>query len=99
MQKALTPMNSLENNCFAGDAVEEPEETDITLSAALSNGGRPLCNLHFADDIDLPECSEEELQQLTERLEKTAAGYGMEISSEKTKILVDVIKHRIPTSR
>ena len=29
--------------------------------------------------------SEEELQQLAERLEKTAAGYGMEISSDKKK--------------
>ena len=31
-------------------------------------------NLRFADDIDLMEGSEEELQQLTERQEKTAAG-------------------------
>ena len=50
---------------------------------SLSIGGRPLCNLRFADDIDLGD-SEEELQQ--ERLDKTAADYGMEISSEKSKI-------------
>ena len=42
-----------------------------------------LCNLRFADDIDLLGGSEEEL---TERLQKTAAGYGMEISSDQSKI-------------
>ena len=38
--------------------------------------------------------SEEELQQLTERVEKTAAGYCMQISSNKSKILVNSIKPR-----
>ena len=56
--------------------------------------GRPLCNLLFAYDIDPLGGSEEELQQLTERLEKTAAVYGMEISFDKSKILVDSIKAR-----
>ena len=40
---------------------------------AVSIGGRPLCNLQFADDIDLMRTIEGELQQLTERLETTAA--------------------------
>ena len=53
----------------------------------MSTGGRPLCNLRFADDIDLLGGSEEELQKLAERLEKTAAGYGMEISSDPTKAI------------
>ena len=52
MQKALTPVNSSENDCLADDAVEEAEETDTTLSS-VSIGGRPLRNLPFADDIDL----------------------------------------------
>ena len=55
MQKALAPKHPSENDCFAGDAVEEveeAEETDISVSL-VSNGGQPLCNLHFADDIDL----------------------------------------------
>ena len=47
--------------------------------------GRPLCYLQFADDINLLGGSEEELQNLIERLDKTAAGYGMEISSAKAK--------------
>ena len=57
----------------------------------LSIGERLLSNLQFVDDIDLLGCSEEELQQLTERLEKTAAGYGVEIISDKSKILVNSI--------
>ena len=60
-------------------------------------GGRPLCNLRFADDIHLLGSSEEKLQQLR-RLEETAAEYGMEISSEKSKILVNSIKPRPSTN-
>ena len=32
MQKALAPVNSLQNDCFANDAVEEAEETDAVVS-------------------------------------------------------------------
>ena len=52
----------------------------------------PLWTLQFADHIDLLGSSEEELQQLTQRLGETAAQYGMEISSDKSKILVNSIK-------
>jgi hypothetical protein len=93
MQKALTPMHSSVNDCFA----DEAGETDTSLSS-VSIGGRPLCNLRFADDIDLLGSSEEELQQLTRRLEETAAEYGMEISSEKSKILVNSTKPRPSTN-
>ena len=75
MQKALTPQHPPENDCFARDAVEDAEEIDIPL-LSVSIGGRPICNLRFADDIDLLGGSEEELQRLVERLEKTAAGYS-----------------------
>ena len=54
----------------------------------MSIGGRRLCNWRFADDIDLLGGSEKELQQLAERLGKTAANYGMEISADKSNILV-----------
>ena len=54
--------------CFAGGSVQDTEDTDIPLPS-VSIGGRPLSNLHYADDIDLLEGSEEELQQLTESLE------------------------------
>ena len=35
-----------------------------------------ICNLRFADDIDLLGRSDEELRQLTDILEKTAAGWN-----------------------
>ena len=58
----------------------------------VSIGGRPLCNLRFTDDIDHLGGSEEELQELTEIWEKTAAGYDLDIRSDKSKILVNSIK-------
>ena len=88
---------------------EDAEETDIPLSSE-SIGGRLLCNLRFAyrniiiiiiiiaDDVDLLGGSEEELPQLNERLEKATAGYGMEISSNKRKILVNSIKPHLTTN-
>ena len=42
--------------------------------------------------------SEEELQQLAERPEKTAVGCGMEVSSDKSKILVSGMKPRPSTN-
>ena len=76
MENALTHQHPSQNNCLAGDA----EETDTPLSS-VSIGGRPLWNVRSVDDIDLLGGSEE-LQQLTERLEKAAAVYGMEVSSD-----------------
>ena len=52
MQKTLTAVSSLEGDYFANDAVEEAEKTDNPLSSG-SIGGRTLCSLRFADDIDL----------------------------------------------
>ena len=86
-QKTLTPQRQSEDDQFA-DNSEEDEGKDDTSLSSVAIRGRLLCNLQFSDDIDLLQCREEELQQLTERLEKTAAGYGMKISSDKNKILV-----------
>ena len=60
--------------------------------------GRLICNLRFADDIDLLGRSEEELQQFTESLEKTTADFGMEINCDKSKIHVNSIKPRPSTN-
>ena len=49
-------------------------------------------------DIDLLGSSEEEWQRLTQRPEETAAEYRMEISSERSKILVKSIKPRPSTN-
>ena len=64
MQNALTPQHPSENDSFADVAVEDAEELHTSLSS-VSIKGRPLCSLCFADDIDLLEGNEEELQQLT----------------------------------
>ena len=64
---------------------------------SVSTAGRPLCNLRFADDIDLL-LGREELQQLNERMEKNAAGNGMKISSNKSKLVVYAIKPRPSTN-
>ena len=51
-------------------------------------GGRNVTNLRFADDIDLVAGSEQELCDLTSRLERSAQRFGMEISGEKSKVMV-----------
>ena len=56
--------------------------------STIKIGGRSISNLRFADDIDLIAGSENELQDLTTRLEKASQKLGMEISAEKSKILV-----------
>ena len=62
-------------------------------SGTISINGREISNLQFADDIDLIAGTEEELQELTTTLERRARAYGMEISAEKSKIMVN---SRIP---
>ena len=46
-------------------------------------GGRPICNLSFANDIDLMGGSNGGLQDLTNRLVHRARAYGMKGSTEK----------------
>ena len=50
-------------------------------------GGRPICNLRFADDIVLMGSSTGEPQELTNRLVDRATAYGMEVSTEKSNIM------------
>ena len=56
---------------------------------SISIGGRPLCNLRFADDIDLLAGSNKELQDLTDTLADRAGSYGMDISTEKSKVMIN----------
>ena len=62
-------------------ALEDHERT-------VSIGGRTITNLRFADDID-DVAGEEELAKLVERLDKASTTYGMEISTEKTKLMTN----------
>ena len=47
--------------------------------------------MRFADDIDGLAGTETELANLVERLDKTSAAYGMQISAEKTKLMTNNI--------
>ena len=60
-----------------------------TFNSSVSIGGRAVSNLRFADDIDLIAKSNEELQDLPDRLVDRAGAYGMEVSSEKSKVMVN----------
>ena len=46
-------------------------------------------NLCFADDIDGSAGEAEELAKLVECLDKASTAYGMEISTEKTKLMAN----------
>ena len=65
------------------------QETSHDHHTSISIGGRPTCNLQFADDIDLMGGSNGELQNLSNRLVDRARAYGMEVSTEKSKIMTN----------
>ena len=64
-------------------------ETLHNFKSTISIGGPIISNLRFADDIDLMGGNNDELQELTDRLSNSAREYGMEISSEKSKVMVN----------
>ena len=53
--------------------------------ASVSKGGKTVCNLRFADDIDGLAGSETELAELISRLDQSCSNYAIEISAEKKK--------------
>ena len=64
------------------DASEDHEGT-------VSIEGRTITNFRFPDDIDGLAGEEENVAKLVERLDKAATAYGMEISTEKTKLMTN----------
>ena len=46
-------------------------------------------SLLFADDIDSLAAEEEELAKLVERHDNASMAYGMEVSAEKTKLIIN----------
>ena len=66
--------------------MQETLENHIT---SISIGGRPVCNPRFADDIDMMGGTNNELQDLTTKLANRSSAYGMEISAEKSKTMVN----------
>ena len=60
---------------------------------SISIEGRLLCNLSLANDIDPMGGSNSELRDLTYRLVDRARAYGMEASTEKSKIMTNSKKN------
>ena len=65
------------------------QETLHDHHTSICIGGRPIRNLRFADDIDLKSGSSGELQDFTNRLVDRAMTYGMEVTTEKRKIMTN----------
>ena len=65
------------------------QETLHDHHTSIPIGGRSICNLRFADGIDPLGGSNGELQDLTNRLIDRASAYGMEVSTEKSKIMTN----------
>ena len=51
-------------------------------------GEHIINNLHFADDVDLVTENENDLRNLTHRLDNVAKEFGMEISAKTSKIMI-----------
>ena len=67
------------------------QETLNDHHTSISIGGRPMSNLRFADNIDLMSGSHGQLQNLTNRLVDRAISYGLEVSTEKSKIMTNSV--------
>ncbi|PVD27098.1 hypothetical protein C0Q70_12249 [Pomacea canaliculata] len=97
-RKAPSASRSPPRRCLPGPSTL-PRAVNIFLEKIMRNslaehqtsvsiGGRPISNLRFADDIDLMAGSNSGLQSLTDKLDACSKAYGMEISTEKSKVLV-----------
>ena len=73
-------------NLFLEEIMAGIQDENIS---TISIGGRNLSNLRFTDDIDLISGSNDELQTLTNKLRNSASRYGMQISAEKSKIMIN----------
>ena len=59
----------------------------------ISIGGRSICSLRSTDDIELMDGSSDEFQDLTNRLVDRARTHGMEVSTEKSKIMTNYMNN------
>ena len=73
-------------NIFSGKFMQD---TLNNHTSTIAVGGYNICNLRFADDINLMAGLIPELQQLTDKLYNCSAAYSMEVSLEKSRIMVN----------
>ena len=69
------------------------QETLQDYNTTMSVGGRPICNLRFADDIDLMGSSENDFKISLPDWKKRQE---LEVSSEKSKVLVNSANQNTP---
>ena len=69
------------------------QETLHDYHTSISIGGKPIFSLQFANNIDLMGGSSDELQGLTNRHIDRATAYGMEVSTEKSKIMTNSLNN------
>ena len=60
---STTRMFTISSTIYSVPGKDNAEDAETS----ASTGGRPLCDLQFTDDIEHMGCSEEELQQLSDR--------------------------------
>ena len=65
------------------------QETLHDHHTSISIDGRSICNLRSANNIHLTGSSNDEPQDLTNRCMDRATAYGMEVSTEKSKIMTN----------
>lgn len=65
------------------------EKAPDDYTPSISIGGYLVCNVRFKDNIDIVKGAEEELQDLTGRLEKAAFTYDMKVMANRSKLLAD----------
>ena len=68
-------------NIFLERIMQETLQDHVT---SISIGGRPICNLRFADDIDLMGGNNAELQDLTNKLAERNNAHGMDVSTAQS---------------
>ncbi|GFO36490.1 endonuclease-reverse transcriptase [Plakobranchus ocellatus] len=66
---------------------------------AVSFGGKITTNLQIVDNIDVIAGNEQELANMVNNLGTASYDHGMEISSEKTKIMTKSTASSQPTSK
>lgn len=76
-------------NLFLGRIRQENFHNHNTIN------GRPVCILHFTDNVDLMVGSSSELQGLTNKLVERVGIYGMEPNTEKSKVMVNRLSNAI----
>ena len=82
-------------NLFIREIMAEIQDEHIS---TISIGGRNLSNIRFANDIYLIAGLNDALQTLTKKLSNSASRYGMQISAEKSMIIINSNNRNLHTN-